>query len=958
MLKRFLAASAIATGIVGLLAGGDAFADLPEINSGSYTPGQTIYAVATNSKICINKNGGYDGDLIIADIWGTNFRKQITFDSFSGDESCKLVGGAPSDGRMRFVTPMGLSNMSFFTQVEDGYVDGEIYLNLNDATTSNKYVRSYGNTTTRTAKSVATITLDANGGTGALPVIAGATIGSSVTLPKSTLVRDGYRFAGWNTKADGTGTPYADEATITVEEPGQIQLFAQWIVATTTLDTGRKVNEAIKTLAAGSSVSYDSNDTLIKKLEFVDTLPAAVNDNTPKVNIALSGEEPVYAYWVADEGKIYINTEADTIYANRDSSYMFRRMLALTSLTLPASFNTANVTKMSFMFYGMQALTSLNLPTSFDTANVTNMRSMFADMRALTSLNLPTSFDTANVTDMNSMFAGMQALTSLTLPASFDTANVTDMNSMFAGMQALTSLTLPTSFDTANVTDMSYMFYNMQALTSLNLPTSFNTANVTDMSHMFRDIWALTSLTLPASFNTAKVTNMCAMFYNMYALTSLTLPTTSFNTANVMNTSYMFYGVKALTSLTLPASFNTANVAFMNSMFNGMEALTSLTLPTSFDTASVSNMEGMFRNMSALTELDLPNSFVINNRTTTRDIFLNIRSTATLCSADSTARSLWPGVLCSVRIETGSNVNQALKSLEVRPEDDEHGHYEDGESIQSIQFVDKLPDSIDAATARKVNIALEGEAPLYAYADDAGQNVYVHMDRRIVIVNQDASNMFSWFFGLTRLDLSDSFDTSNVTNMSRMFYYTNSLTSLALPHSFNTSNVTDMNHMFSWMQSLTSLTFSDTFNTSNVTDMNSMFYVVESLTSLTLPDTFNTSNVTDMSYMFCAMRALTSITFSSTFYTSNVTNMLWMFRGVQSLTSLTLPNTFDTSSVRNFISMFNQMFALTSLTLPDAFIISNNGAATSEIFQSIQESAVLYATNSRVRSLWPGVLGN
>ena len=101
MLKRFLAASAIATGIVGLLAGGNAFADLPEVNSGSYAPGQTIYAVATNSKICIDKNGGYDGGLIIADVWGTNFQKQITFDSFSEDSSCKLVGGIPSDGRIR-----------------------------------------------------------------------------------------------------------------------------------------------------------------------------------------------------------------------------------------------------------------------------------------------------------------------------------------------------------------------------------------------------------------------------------------------------------------------------------------------------------------------------------------------------------------------------------------------------------------------------------------------------------------------------------------------------------------------------------------------------------------------------------------------------------------------------------------------------------------------------------------
>ncbi len=585
MLKKIFAASAAVVGIAGILGAGDAFA---AVTTDSYALGQEISLIATEYSICVHKDGGYAGDLIAADIRGANYEKQIVFGDTTDDEQCTPVGDIPADGKLKYVTPMGLSNMAY-VQSEDS-TNNRVELNLNDSTMLGKYLRSYGQSTTRTGKSATTINFDANGGTGALPVIAGATIGSSVTLPKSTLVREGYKFTGWNTKADGTGTPYTDEATITVEEPGQIQLFAQWVATTTTLDTGRNVNAAIKTLAAGSSMSYSSADARIKELEFVDTLPAAINDNTPKVNIALSGEEPVYAYWVANEEKIYINTEMDTIYANRDSSNMFRRMEALTSLTLPTSFNTAKVTDMSYMFSYMSTLTSLTLPTLFDTTNVTTMDCMFAYMYALTSLTLPESFDTANVTNMASMFSGMRALASLTFPTSFNTAKVTDMRNMFFDMPTLTSLTLPESFDTANVTNMSNMFYYMPALASLDLPTSFNTANVTTMRGMFS-------------------------------------------------------GMSALTSLNLPTSFNTANVTNMRGMFSDMSALTSLNLPTSFNTANVTNMEFMFSGMSALTSLTLPNSFVVNSGTTTTSIFTSVKNTAKLYATDSTIRSLWPGVL-------------------------------------------------------------------------------------------------------------------------------------------------------------------------------------------------------------------------------------------------------------------------------------------------------------------------
>ena len=54
-----------------------------------------------------------------------------------------------------------------------------------------------------------------------------AYIGSTVVLDRNLYKKDGYTFAGWNTKADGSGTTYADGATFKIDSSDVI-LHAQW----------------------------------------------------------------------------------------------------------------------------------------------------------------------------------------------------------------------------------------------------------------------------------------------------------------------------------------------------------------------------------------------------------------------------------------------------------------------------------------------------------------------------------------------------------------------------------------------------------------------------------------------------------------------------------------------------------------------------------------------------------
>ena len=77
-----------------------------------------------------------------------------------------------------------------------------------------------------------TIVFDGNGATSGSMDSLRIPAGSSQTLPSNTFTRTNYNFIGWNTAANGSGTSYADAAslTTTAAQAGQtITLYAQWV---------------------------------------------------------------------------------------------------------------------------------------------------------------------------------------------------------------------------------------------------------------------------------------------------------------------------------------------------------------------------------------------------------------------------------------------------------------------------------------------------------------------------------------------------------------------------------------------------------------------------------------------------------------------------------------------------------------------------------------------------------
>ena len=81
-----------------------------------------------------------------------------------------------------------------------------------------------------------------NGGTGTMTAQS-FTYGETQELSVNLFERTGYGFAGWNTKADGTGTPYSDKAPVsnlTAQANGSVTLYAMWSAQnyTITVDFG------------------------------------------------------------------------------------------------------------------------------------------------------------------------------------------------------------------------------------------------------------------------------------------------------------------------------------------------------------------------------------------------------------------------------------------------------------------------------------------------------------------------------------------------------------------------------------------------------------------------------------------------------------------------------------------------------------------------------------------------
>ena len=148
------------------------------------------------------------------------------------------------------------------------------------------------------------ITFNGNGSTSGRMADMKVKKGEEVTLPANAFEKTEHVFAGWNTKADGSGTGYADKARASFED--STVLYAQWADELTITFNANDGSEtpATKTQKVGKGIetALDANTFTLKDFYFAGWSSSVSGDveYADMAKITLSEDKTLYAVWSAD----------------------------------------------------------------------------------------------------------------------------------------------------------------------------------------------------------------------------------------------------------------------------------------------------------------------------------------------------------------------------------------------------------------------------------------------------------------------------------------------------------------------------------------------------------------------------------------------------------------------------------------------------------------------------------
>ena len=157
-----------------------------------------------------------------------------------------------------------------------------------------------------------TIAFDANNGTGTTASV-NATYDTDAVLTANGFTRTGFSFAGWNTAKDGSGTAYADKATVrnlASENGAKATLYAQWTANSYTVTYRVDGNETAKqTYKYGETIKAiaDPVKTGYTFMGWKETLPAAMPANDITVDAIFEVNTYTLTYTV--DGAFYKSFE-------------------------------------------------------------------------------------------------------------------------------------------------------------------------------------------------------------------------------------------------------------------------------------------------------------------------------------------------------------------------------------------------------------------------------------------------------------------------------------------------------------------------------------------------------------------------------------------------------------------------------------------------------------------------
>ena len=365
-----------------------------------------------------------------------------------------------------------------------------------------------------------TITYNANSGSGSMAAET-YDYGTTHNLAEATYTMADYSFDGWNTAADGSGTDYADEASVTLTD--NLTLYAKWAQA----------GDVYWDIDSSGNVSVKSD----KKTELVGNviIPSTVNGTT------VTGIAALGLYQCTGMTAVTIPNSVTTI-----GDYAFGSCTGLTSADIPNSVRTFG----SSIFYSCSNLSNVTLSNGLTTLG----GSMFSNCTSLTSITIPNS-----VTALSEYLFSGCGFTSVTIPSHITSIG----NGAYAYCTGLSSVTVSSGVSTIGAS----AFTGCSNLASISIPESVTSIG----SYAFQACSSLASITLPSGITSIGL----GIFYDCTGLASVTIPSSVTSIARIA-----FYNCRALANITLEAT--TPPTLQSNSLTN-VPADATITVPYSAD---------------------------------------------------------------------------------------------------------------------------------------------------------------------------------------------------------------------------------------------------------------------------------------------------------------------------------------------------------------------------------------
>jgi len=219
-----------------------------------------------------------------------------------------------------------------------------------------------------------TVVFDANGGSGSMNSQT-HTYDATKALSKNVFTKEGYTFAGWNTASDGSGTSYADKASVSnLVTNGSVTLYAIWTQNTYTVEFNANGGSGSMN---SQTHTYDATKALSKNVFTKDGYTFAgwntasdgsgtsYADKASVSNLATIGTVTLYAKWTANTYTVVFNANTNNVTGTMENQ--------LFTFDVSQNLSENTFTKPGYTFAGWNTKTDGSGTSYADKASVSNL---------------------------------------------------------------------------------------------------------------------------------------------------------------------------------------------------------------------------------------------------------------------------------------------------------------------------------------------------------------------------------------------------------------------------------------------------------------------------------------------------------------------------------------------------------------------------------------------------------